>query len=189
MPPWVPLLLLRPLCHELCGCLAVPAADTSVRAAQVNPLRKVPGLILGGAATLFESFVIMQVWASPCSNCRLSNGTMALITSVHTTFVQYLEDKYGHHGMPLVPADPEARAFVHLLVGAPKPDAVLSLSPPPNTHTHTHTCTHAHMHTHMHPHTGLSGGLSSPFCPREQVRVHDLYIASPNNTQPGFAHT
>ena len=165
MPPWVPLLLLRPLCHELCGCLAVPAADTSVRAAQVNPLRKVPGLILptlpGGAATLFESFVIMQVWASPCSNCRLSNGTMALITSVHTTFVQYLEDKYGHHGMPLVPADPEARAFVHLLVGAPKPDAVLSLSPPPkytHTHTHMHTCTHQPTHTHRQSSVGVGDG-------------------------------
>jgi glutathione S-transferase len=74
----------------------------------VNPLMKVPAFITPDGVTIFESFVIMQ----------------------------YLEDAYGHEGIPTMLTDPTERAFVHLV-----------------------------------------------------VRCHDLYIASPNSTQPGFSHT
>ena len=74
----------------------------------VNPLKKVPAFITNKGDCVFESFVIMQ----------------------------YLEDKYGHIGVRLMPENPEERAFVNLL-----------------------------------------------------VRVHDIYISSPNCSQPNFAHT
>ena len=76
--------------------------------ASVNPLMKVPAFITPDGTTIFESFVIMQ----------------------------YLEDAYGHEGIPTMLTNPTERAFVHLV-----------------------------------------------------VRCHDLYIASPNCTQPGFSHT
>jgi len=74
----------------------------------VNPLKKVPAFITDEKKCIFESFVIMQ----------------------------YLEDKYGHFGAPLMPSNPEDRALVNLL-----------------------------------------------------VRVHDIYISSPNCSQSGFSHT
>ena len=83
--------------------------------AKVNPLRKVPGLILPSGDTIFESSVILD----------------------------YLEDKYSNFIPPsrteplsLQPSTPEERAKMRL-----------------------------------------------------SVRIHDLYIASPNCTQPGFTHT
>lgn len=75
---------------------------------KVNPCAKVPALITDKGKPVFESQVIMQ----------------------------YLEDKYGHLGPPLVMSDPDDRAHVNLL-----------------------------------------------------CRVHDIYISSPNCTQPGFSHT
>jgi glutathione S-transferase len=75
---------------------------------KVNPQKKVPAFITDQGTCLFESFVIMQ----------------------------YLEDKYGHYGTPLMLVDPEERALASLL-----------------------------------------------------VRVHDIYISSPNCTQPGYHHT
>jgi len=50
----------------------------------VNPLKKVPAFITGSGDCIFESFVIMQ----------------------------YLEDKFGKQGTPLVMDTPEERAFV-----------------------------------------------------------------------------
>ena len=83
--------------------------------AKVNPLRKVPGLVLPSGDTLFESSVILD----------------------------YLEDKFSDYVPPsrteplsLQPDTPEGRAKMRL-----------------------------------------------------SVRIHDLYIASPNCTQPGFTHT
>ena len=54
----------------------------------MNPLKKVPAFVTANGDTIFESFVNMQ----------------------------YLEDKYGHHGVPLTPENPEEKAFVNLLV-------------------------------------------------------------------------
>ena len=82
----------------------------SAEFATVNPLKKVPALVLPSGESIFESFVIMQ----------------------------YLEDKFAGHDdhISFDPGTPELRAAAQLL-----------------------------------------------------VRVHDIYIASPNCTQPGFAHT
>jgi len=74
----------------------------------VNPLKKVPAVILGDGRAVMESFVILE----------------------------YLEDKYGPVGPSFKPDTPEGRAAMGLL-----------------------------------------------------IRMHDLYIASPNCTQPGFTHT
>ena len=80
----------------------------SAEFAKINPLKKVPALVRGDGTTVFESAVILS----------------------------YLEDRYQSLGPPMVPATPEARQEMELL-----------------------------------------------------IRVHDLYIASPNCTAPGFSHS
>jgi len=76
--------------------------------ASVNPLMKVPALVLPSGSTIFESPVILE----------------------------YLEEKYAEKGPSFKPENLEDRARMNLM-----------------------------------------------------LRIHDLYIASPNCTQPGFSHT
>merc|ERR1712166_275369 len=76
--------------------------------AKLNPLLKVPAIVLSNGSTIFESPVILD----------------------------YLEDKYAEDGPSFRPDNHEEKARMNLF-----------------------------------------------------IRIHDLYIASPNSTQPGFSHT
>jgi glutathione S-transferase len=74
---------------DLVDCKMITYPDLQSEEYQkINPLKKVPAFVTGQGDCVFESFVIMQ----------------------------YLEDKFGHIGMPLMPENAEERAFVNLLV-------------------------------------------------------------------------
>lgn len=77
-------LRLKGLTHRIDSTMITYADLQSPAYAHVNPLKKVPALMTDSGHPIFESFVIMQ----------------------------YLEDRFGDQGTPLVMDTPEDRAFV-----------------------------------------------------------------------------
>ena len=131
----------------------------------VNPLKKVPALVRVSTALLFLLAISRSFSDGPVTDCLRSqirtDGTCVFESNV---ILGYLEDKYGDAGRN------STKAILQLLVNQTiyLSDRLLVIA----------------MAAAMLPPTPEGRQAMELLC-----RIHDLYIASPNITQPGYCHT